>query len=775
MNGSYSMEGDRNIARVIPTVTDRAVKDVPEVSEISICNEQWDSQSFHRREKMQAPKLKCARRCPFFFVGWLKNKRANFNSAKTVLAISGTIAVGMEQHTYGALEHRDAVPDLRFQRDLSSFPTQWFMNDHEAIALDAGIALAMGVAAASMTSAPSITLIESRNQTFKIAQSYGNFLDSMVDLIVKLELLDFKIISIINALTAFRLKPETSIGSLGGNLQGFKDLDLPKMSNKPPLWKRTIEYEQMCKAFAASLANKTQLINNIKALRNIIEESFGNKVHPMQQEFRVIQFIATGIDLLDQLDGLRKSQDQALSTQAQTLFNALNQKNILGDTQNLMFMKKLRTSAFFMEFKLEPIDNAICEKVIEILCSTQVSLNEIEKKVVVNAMKAKLEASRKANFGENSNTGVSGMRGRNRAHAGHQARFYSDRENPIQSFAASRCSDVDLRLLEQLPTASSNAERVNNFLKAMEDGKAFVQGKRMATQTANAQTLPQDRVEILNDPVAFFQNALEVTDINHERKVVIKKQLNLPDRDRAALKKELLSIEFTDEQKITRTINDLVQMNGERITSKPSLGSMIRDIGLRTLCSVSGTTTDIVAGLHAHIGEEGTKTLLQSLKIFVDAISKNPPAPKPTLSPEFKNLFLSIAMYMQSGQYHSAAEVLGGLYCAAITLFPEGNDPSDFNQIAPKFRKMWEAFKEHPEDFFPLSDEEKLKLSAQTPNIIKVLQNYHIELIEARKVTKVPQEGIMERHPSVPKALERKKSNETPPTRPKKILDDYKS
>jgi hypothetical protein len=35
---------------------------------------------------------------------------------------------------------------------------------------------------------------------------------------------------------------------------------------------------------------------------------------------------------------------------------------------------------------------------------------------------------------------------------------------------------------------------------------------------------------------------------------------------------------------------------------------------------------------------------------------------------DFKNLFLSISLYMQSGQYHTASEVLTGLYCARLNV-----------------------------------------------------------------------------------------------------------
>jgi hypothetical protein len=265
----------------------------------------------------------------------------------------------------------------------------------------------------------------------------------------------------------------------------------------------------------------------------------------------------------------------------------------------------------------------------------------------------------------------------------------------------------------------------------MQAGEVFVQRERMATQTANTQTLPQNRVEILQEPFKFLQDALETTDIDSTRKAAIAQQLESESDSTStpALREQLRTVEFTDAQKNKRTLDDLVQIDADGVKSKPSLGSLMKEAGLRTICSVSGTTIDIVGGLHAHVGEAKTKEMLQSLKNFVDDGCADPTK----LSDEFKNLFLSVAMYMQSGQYHSAGEVLGGLYCTAITLFPEGNDPKNFDQIAPKFQKMWEALQAQPENFFPLSGDDKKKLNEQAPGIIKNLQEQHRETIKGRR------------------------------------------
>ncbi|MDR2812428.1 MAG: hypothetical protein LBB05_01380 [Puniceicoccales bacterium] len=629
-----------------------------------------------------------------------------------------------------------AKPEIRFQRDLSSFPAKSVkcFSDNQAIATDAKIALTMGVAAAGVDRGQFMGLMGGVGQTIG---KYEQFLESMADFVYNTENLDLEIFSMINGAANFRLNANASIGSLG-NAEGFNAINFPKVDRHPN--EKDEDYNARVKRehakFAAKPENRKKLAANLRALKGAVARSFGNGVHPMQQEFRATQFIATGIDLLEQLDEVKAKN----VLQAKDLFKKLSQVDVLGDTENLKFMKEMQDSAYFMEFKLKPIDDAICDtigKVLDQLDQLKPPLRQAEKDVIIDIMKAKLEASRTASFDEKGQaSGASGMRGRTRAHGGNQARFYSDREKPLQSFAASRCSDIDLPFLEQLPNAGSDPAKVKGFLDAMQEGGAFTQGKRMATQTANFQTLPQDRVEILQEPFEFLQSALQASGIHSDRKEAIAKQLESESDSTPKLREQLRGIKFKDAQKNDRTVNDLVEISTDgEVKSKPSLGSIMKDVGLRTMCSVSGTTVYIVAGLYAHAGKEKTEKMLRSLKEFVDSGCQGP------LSDDFKSLFLNTAMYMQSGQYHSAAEVLGGLYCAALTLAydptkaagPDNLDPKDFDQIAPKFQQMWQALQAHPENFFPLSNADKASLGNNSTGIIETLQKGHKETVEERK------------------------------------------
>lgn len=156
----------------------------------------------------------------------------------------------------------------------------------------------------------------------------------------------------------------------------------------------------------------------------------------------------------------------------------------------------------------------------------------------------------------------------------------------------------------------------------------------------------------------------------------------------------------------------------------------MKDTGLRTICSVSGTTRDIVAGLVAHMGQDKVQPMLNSLKEFVNAGCPKPPK-GPQLSDEFKELFLGIAIYLQAGQYHSEGEVLTGLYTSALTLTGDPN-VKNFDAIAPNFQKMWEALRDRSEDFYPLKDKDKKSLIETVPQIVSNLQTQHMGRIRTR-------------------------------------------
>ncbi|MDR2629229.1 MAG: hypothetical protein LBC30_04540, partial [Puniceicoccales bacterium] len=653
-------------------------------------------------------------------------------------------------------------PRVRFQRDLSSFPGQRgksFGSDNQAIAIDVKSALAMGIAAAGVERSIFAELLGSK---VDLIVKYNKFVSEVEKFVKETDPLDFEVFKKLNDRLTMDLRQDTSIGTLIGNQEVFRKIDMPNIPKRTPGmsdedWRRKLsDYKNAGEACVAQ--NKEQFMKNLKASWDVIDKNFRQgEVHPMQQDIRAVQFIAElSVYLLLDLKSLENMPNETTQTQARALLERLNTEAIKGNTKDLTFAQKLVNSAYFMEFKLKPVDDKICDAIGSVL--TQLDqlnppLTFGERTVIIDAMKAKLEASRKANFGEEGEAfGVSGVRGRSRAHSGDQAQFYSNREKPIPSFAASRCSDIDMEFLEQKKiterqttgSTETNPGPQERFLNAMAKNRAFIQENQMATQTANAQILPQNRIDILNDPIKFLRNALKATGIINARKKDIKRCIDerfelREDMESEArteiegavhgLKDELLSIKFKDEQKREKRISDLVEINGREITSLPSAGSLIKDAGLRTICSISGSAAGMIAGLCAHIGEAKTKAILQSLRDFVDGDCTDPRQ----LSNDFKRLFLAASLYMQAGQYHSAAEVLESLYASAVILNEGDEDSKGFDRNIPQIRRMLAAFRELPENFFPLSDADKERLNAQAPGIIKELQRQHNQTIAGRK------------------------------------------
>ncbi|MDR2806611.1 MAG: hypothetical protein LBB11_00430 [Puniceicoccales bacterium] len=676
-----------------------------------------------------------------------------------MIPIIGVIAVETGQFVYGKSHQEKDVTTSKpqFQRDLSSFPVHQFMSDDEAIAIDAKIALAMGVAAAGVQKSIFATLLGSK---IDLIVRYNKFVSTIEQFIRETDPLEFEVFETLNTILDLFLRQNGSIGSLSGSSKNFRQINVPNTlklpRRKPEMtneeWKKTLaDYRKLCVDFVKQ--NKEQLAKNFKASWDVIDKNFREvKVHPILQDIRAIQFVPElDVYALRNVRDLSDSgSNQTVRNQAGALFKRLSRDAIVGNAKILDLARQLIDSTFFVDFKLKPIDDAICNVIGEVLTQdlSGLPLNEDEKETIISAMKAKLAALRKASFGD-EDAGLSGIRGRTAAHVKkEQARFYSNREKPIQSFAACRCSDVDLLLLKKLPEASSNPEKVTAFLKAMEKDETLIQEEQTALQAADTQMLPQNRVEILNDPIKFFQDALETTAIPNARKQAIKRYISAklelhsdmtPEVETEVksiidtLKNKLLSIQFIDGQKKKRTLSELTEIKGNNIASIPSFGSILRNAGLRTICGISGSAMAAMAGLWACIGKEKTKAILQPLKDFVDGDCAEPER----LSDDFKRLFLSIAMYMQAGQYHSAGEVLEGLYASAIILCLDNDDLEQTKQMFPQFELMLEAFKAHPEDFFPLSNEEKSKLNKEAPNIIKALQKHHMEVVKERAKNKV--------------------------------------
>jgi len=100
-----------------------------------------------------------------------------------------------------------------------------------------------------------------------------------------------------------------------------------------------------------------------------------------------------------------------------------------------------------------------------------------------------------------------------------------------------------------------------------------------------------------------------------------------------------------------------------KLAGQRSVAGLIHDKGLRTLCSISGTTTDIALALVLTHGEGKVKEWSEALLKVADG--KLDPEDLPVA---FHDFLSTVGLFMQGGEYHTVPEVLGGMLVVAEAL-----------------------------------------------------------------------------------------------------------
>jgi broad specificity phosphatase PhoE len=89
---------------------------------------------------------------------------------------------------------------------------------------------------------------------------------------------------------------------------------------------------------------------------------------------------------------------------------------------------------------------------------------------------------------------------------------------------------------------------------------------------------------------------------------------------------------------------------------------------------------------------------------------------------------------MQSGQYHSAGEVLATFYSI---LYPHMTSKED-DEVLNNFKKLLISFRHNPELFFPMEQETREAFRRKAPAIVKKLQKLHMENVRKRIASQYP-------------------------------------
>jgi hypothetical protein len=441
------------------------------------------------------------------------------------------------------------------------------------------------------------------------------------------------------------------------------------------------------------------------------------------QDFRIIQFIATGVDLLEKLE------PKAEGSAERQLYDALN-SNLLGAYGPKMdFMKTVRQSGFFMEYSYKELDERIAETFANQVAGSLVpeGADDSQRKAIHDAVSTavteKLEKLRNQTGEPDKIKG--GFRGRDVSTqvGGHQ--------RPLkQIFSQQGPAEIRGKPVGYFLTLDGLRDPAKRFFQAVRNDGGFNRPFR-PQQNATPDVIDPHRVAMLNDPVGFLQDALR-----DARQSVETQPFNQLEKQKAAIQQllqtKLLDTLFKDElvnpeskdlsspkKGTSWQIRNLVDQDPTtgQYTSKPSFAASMIDHGLQTFCSISGTTTDIVVGMVAQMGGDSAgkaamaKILRPLVQLAEDAAVATPPLTPKQFADQvegnqdlhiFKDLFLSVALYMQSGQYHTASEVLAGLYCAALNVYnPPHPSATDVEAFGERFERLCAAFQSNPAAFFP--------------------------------------------------------------------------
>ena len=97
-----------------------------------------------------------------------------------------------------------------------------------------------------------------------------------------------------------------------------------------------------------------------------------------------------------------------------------------------------------------------------------------------------------------------------------------------------------------------------------------------------------------------------------------------------------------------------------------------------------------------------------------------------------KSFSVGISFFMQTGQYHTAGEVLGGLFIAARALCTDETDNKDIQKTYQMFAGLMKELSTHPEQFFAVDEEQDLKIKVSLPQAKSELQERELERIEQK-------------------------------------------
>jgi hypothetical protein len=447
----------------------------------------------------------------------------------------------------------------------------------------------------------------------------------------------------------------------------------------------------------------------------------------------------------------------------QKLFDIMKKANVLPPDIDLPHISKLQTkirsSPLLMEFNPREVTGQIARQAME-------SIGRVFGKDAPHAEEILADALARTTTGQMDE--IAGLRGRFPKIHEAIAQGINQRDKAIETncmnMPDARLDNIALDLVPEL--AGGRGAGAKKLSEQVKSGQIFAHGlrpntvQRLNTLPANLRKLAADE-----DKSSVFKRALEnerqfvrtslvevsaklealvaaesqchstTFEITRQEELqeriadlkaqadVLRQRLNLVDRLRdhsdALSKASFKDTMVRDFQGGSHALQDLAKEN--------SVAKMIHDAGHRTLCSISGTTTDIGLALVAQYGASRVAQATASLLKRVEALARGD-QPLPALDPQFKNLFATLAFFMQGGQYHTPAEVLGGLLIVASSIaMPDKASDKHFMQAA--FRNVLKDLADNPAAYLIADLAVAKHFSAKLPEMQKKLSADHRDAI----------------------------------------------
>jgi hypothetical protein len=113
-----------------------------------------------------------------------------------------------------------------------------------------------------------------------------------------------------------------------------------------------------------------------------------------------------------------------------------------------------------------------------------------------------------------------------------------------------------------------------------------------------------------------------------------------------------------------------------------------------------------------------------------------------SLPEDFKKIFAQTALQFKAGNFHSPGEILAAFYFSTLKMFPDlepkrssfHTDQDYIEKVYQKLESLLFAYRDHPEEFYPMDESTKARFVASIGQVIQNVQAKHVANVYARTI-----------------------------------------